>query len=142
VALANTVEIARRCNLTLVLGKPQLPDFPTPLVDGSACRWTTTSARPATKAWSCGLAALFPDPARRERERAAYVERLEFEIDTIVKMGFPGYFLIVSDFIVWAKANGCPVGPGAARAPARWWPTRCSSPTSTRCSTSCCSSAS
>jgi DNA polymerase-3 subunit alpha len=41
-----------------------------------------------------------------------YVERLEFEISTILKMGFPGYFLIVGDFINWAKANGCPVGPG------------------------------
>ena len=41
-----------------------------------------------------------------------YVERLEFEIDTILKMGFPGYFLIVGDFINWAKNNGCPVGPG------------------------------
>jgi DNA polymerase-3 subunit alpha len=50
--------------------------------------------------------------AKRDAQRARYVERLEFELGTIMKMGFPGYFLIVSDFIKWAKANGCPVGPG------------------------------
>jgi DNA polymerase-3 subunit alpha len=50
-----------------------------------------------------------------------YLERLEFELGTILKMGFPGYFLIVADFINWAKNNGCPVGQGAARAPVRWW---------------------
>ena len=55
---------------------------------------------------------LFPDPAERERERPRYQQRLEFEIATILKMGFPGYFLIVSDFITWAKEHGCPVGPG------------------------------
>src|SRR5690606_24863690 len=58
------------------------------------------------------LAHLYPDAAQREQERPRYVERLEFEIGTILKMGFPGYFLIVGDFIQWAKANGCPVGPG------------------------------
>jgi DNA polymerase-3 subunit alpha len=58
------------------------------------------------------LLALYPDEAERERQRPTYVERLEFEIATIIKMGFPGYFMIVSDFIVWAKENGCPVGPG------------------------------
>jgi DNA polymerase III subunit alpha len=55
---------------------------------------------------------LYPDAAERERQRPRYAERLEFEIVTILKMGFPGYFLIVSDFIKWALANGCPVGPG------------------------------
>ena len=48
----------------------------------------------------------------RERDGRAMCERLEFEIATILKMGFPGYFLIVADFINWAKNNGCPVGPG------------------------------
>jgi DNA polymerase-3 subunit alpha len=51
-----------------------------------------------------------------------YMERLEFELVTILKMGFPGYFLIVGDFINWAKNNGCPVGPGRGSGPARWWP--------------------
>ncbi|MBP7567625.1 MAG: DNA polymerase III subunit alpha, partial [Burkholderiaceae bacterium] len=55
---------------------------------------------------------LYPDEAERERQRPRYEERLEFELGTILKMGFPGYFLIVGDFINWAKKNGCPVGPG------------------------------
>jgi DNA polymerase-3 subunit alpha len=55
---------------------------------------------------------LFADPSQRQARRAQYEQRLEFEIDVILKMGFPGYFLIVSDFINWAKTNGCPVGPG------------------------------
>ena len=58
------------------------------------------------------LVHLFPDEAERIAQRPHYVERLEFEINTILKMGFPGYFLIVQDFINWAKDNGCPVGPG------------------------------
>jgi len=107
-ALANTLEIARRCNLKLVLGKPQLPDFPTP--DGSPIEAYFRKA--SHDGLERRLAALFPVEAQRDAERPAYVERLEFEITTILKMGFPGYFLIVSDFIVWAKANGCPVGPG------------------------------
>ena len=107
-ALANTVQIARRCNLTLVLGKPQLPDFPTP--DGSPLEAYFRAQSEA--GLERRLEALFPDPAVREKRRPEYQARLDFEIQTIVKMGFPGYFLIVSDFIVWAKANGCPVGPG------------------------------
>jgi DNA polymerase-3 subunit alpha len=58
------------------------------------------------------LAQLYPDATERENQRQRYVDRLEFEIATILKMGFPGYFLIVADFINWAKRNGCPVGPG------------------------------
>src|SRR5690606_19128139 len=58
------------------------------------------------------LALLYPDAAKRDAQRPRYVERLEFELNTILKMGFPGYFLIVGDFIKWAKNNGCPVGPG------------------------------
>ncbi|MFT3816497.1 MAG: DNA polymerase III subunit alpha [Rubrivivax sp.] len=111
-ALANTVQIARRCNLSLVLGKPQLPDFPTPLVDGVRMPLDDYFRQASHEGLDKRLQALFPDPAERERQRPTYVDRLEFEIATIVKMGFPGYFMIVSDFIVWAKANGCPVGPG------------------------------
>jgi DNA polymerase-3 subunit alpha len=58
------------------------------------------------------LVHLYPDATKREIERPRYTERLEFEINTILNMGFPGYFLIVGDFINWAKKNGCPVGPG------------------------------
>jgi DNA polymerase-3 subunit alpha len=107
-ALANTVQIARRCNLTLVLDKPQLPDFPTPDGQPIASYFREASHRGLERR----LAALYPDVARRDAERPRYVQRLEFEIETIVQMGFPGYFLIVSDFIVWAKEHGCPVGPG------------------------------
>ncbi|RZJ09734.1 MAG: DNA polymerase III subunit alpha [Acidovorax sp.] len=107
-AITNTLEVAKRCNLTLVLGKPQLPDFPTP------------NGMPADEYFRFAsfegleerLKHLFPDEAKRDKERPRYVERLEFELGTILKMGFPGYFLIVGDFIKWAKANGCPVGPG------------------------------
>ena len=58
------------------------------------------------------LAELYPDAAERKAKEPAYLERLEFEIETIMQMGFPGYFLIVADFINWAKHNGVPVGPG------------------------------
>jgi DNA polymerase-3 subunit alpha len=107
-ALANAVQIARRCNLTLLLDKPRLPDFPTP--DGLPINDYFSAA--SHQGLERRLAALFPDAARRDAERPRYVQRLEFEIETIVQMGFPGYFLIVSDFIVWAKEHGCPVGPG------------------------------
>ncbi|MFO1192430.1 MAG: DNA polymerase III subunit alpha [Rhodoferax sp.] len=111
-AIANAVEIARRCSLTLVLGKPQLPDFPTPLVDGRKLGMEEYFRHASHEGLKERLLHLFPDPARREQERPRYEERLEFEIATILKMGFPGYFLIVGDFINWAKQNGCPVGPG------------------------------
>ncbi len=111
-ALAHTLEIALRCNLSLVLGKPQLPDFPTPEVDGQRMPIEAYFRLASRDGLERRLAALYPDPAVREQRRPPYEERLAFELDTIVKMGFPGYFLIVSDFIVWAKRNGCPVGPG------------------------------
>ncbi|RIK94565.1 MAG: DNA polymerase III subunit alpha, partial [Burkholderiales bacterium] len=111
-ALANSVEIARRCNVPMTLGKAQLPQFPTP--DGvSLDDYLRTLAREGLER---RLAALFPPdrtpPATLEAKRAEYTARLEYECDTIVQMGFPGYFLIVADFINWAKANGVPVGPG------------------------------
>ncbi|MFC7433192.1 DNA polymerase III subunit alpha [Hydrogenophaga bisanensis] len=111
-ALANSLEIARRCNLTLVLGKPQLPNFPIPPVDGRTMSVEEYFRHVSYEGLEGRLKHLFPDEARREEQRPRYVERLEFELNTILKMGFPGYFLIVSDFIKWAKENGCPVGPG------------------------------
>ena len=119
-AMANTLLIAKRCNLKLVLGKPQLPDFPTPFVDGGKSGIADSPRMPIEAYFrqaSHGglerrLLTLYPDPVKREQQRETYVDRLEFELATIIKMGFPGYFLIVSDFIVWAKENGCPVGPG------------------------------
>ena len=111
-ALANTVEIARRCCLTLVLGKPQLPNFPIPPVNGQVLSVEDYFRHVSFEGLDERLRHLYPDPARREAERPRYVERLEFELATILKMGFPGYFLIVGDFIQWAKTHGCPVGPG------------------------------
>ena len=112
-ALDNTVQIARRCALTLVLGKPQLPNFPTPLLaDGSPMPMADYFRQLSFEGLEERLEHLFPEAAEREQQRPTYVERLEFEINTILKMGFPGYFLIVADFINWAKNNGCPVGPG------------------------------
>ena len=107
-ALANTVEIAKRCNLTLVLGKPQLPNFPIP----GGMTIEEFFRKVSHDGLEERLQHLYPDVAERDRQRPRYVERLEFELGTILKMGFPGYFLIVGDFIQWAKNNGCPVGPG------------------------------
>ncbi len=107
-ALANSVLIAQRCNLSLALGKPQLPNFPTP--EGmSIDEFLVAQAREGLK---IRLAQLYPDEQKRESVRERYESRLNFETDTIIKMGFPGYFLIVADFIQWAKHNGVPVGPG------------------------------
>ncbi len=111
-ALSNSVEIAKRCNLTLVLGKPQLPNYPTPLTDGKPMPIEDYFRLLSVEGLEERLVHLYPDATKRETERPRYAERLEFEINTILNMGFPGYFLIVGDFINWAKKNGCPVGPG------------------------------
>lgn len=111
-ALANTLEIARRCNLTLELGKPMLPDYPTPEVNGVRMPIDAYFRHASFEGLEERLAHLYRDATVRDKKRPEYVARLEFEINTILKMGFPGYFLIVGDFINWAKSNGCPVGPG------------------------------
>ena len=107
-ALQNSVEIARRCNLSLVLGKPRLPDFPTPNGQGLDDYLREQSQLGLQQR----MAVLYPDSAVRAARLPEYQARLDFEIETIIKMGFPGYFLIVADFIRWAKENGVPVGPG------------------------------
>ncbi|HEY4372732.1 MAG TPA: DNA polymerase III subunit alpha [Burkholderiales bacterium] len=107
-ALTNAVEIAKRCNIALTLGKPRLPDFPVP----SGLTIDDYMGQLSRERLQKRLEALYPDAAKREEVRARYEERLEFEINTIIEMGFPGYFLIVADFINWAKNNGVPVGPG------------------------------
>ena len=107
-ALENTLEIARRCNLSITLGKNYLPNFPTPAgmsLDDFLCQ-------EAVRGLEKRLVQLFPDTAERERQRPTYEARLKTETETIVQMGFPGYFLIVADFINWAKNNDVPVGPG------------------------------
>jgi len=106
-ALANSVEIAKRCNVTLTLGKPQLPNFPTPGMTIDEFLVAETK-----KGLEERLIQLFPDPEQREKERPRYEARLEFENNTIIKMKFPGYFLIVAEFIQWGKNNGVPIGPG------------------------------
>jgi DNA polymerase-3 subunit alpha len=112
-AVANTELIAQRCNLKLTLGKPQLPNFPTPLLaDGTRMPMEDYFRQLSHEGLNERMVHLYPDEAEREQQRPRYVERLDFEISTILKMGFPGYFLIVADFINWAKNNGCPVGPG------------------------------
>ncbi len=114
-ALQNSVEIAKRCNLSLKLGKPHLPDFPTPNGESLDDFLRIESERGLQER----MLHLFPDEKIRAEKMPEYSERLDFEINTITKMGFPGYFLIVADFIRWAKQyrddkfpNGVPVGPG------------------------------
>lgn len=105
-ALANTVEIARRCAVHLTLGTSVLPEFPVP--DGAP---VDVHLRRMAEA---GLDERFSrfDQAPDAEARARYRERLERELGVIIQMGFPGYFLIVADFIQWAKGEGIPVGPG------------------------------
>ena len=107
-ALENSVEIARRCNLEIELGKSRLPAFPTP----PGVTLDDYLAQQARSGLAGRLEKLLPDPDERERQAPRYRGRLEFEIATVVQMGFAGYFLIVADFINWAKTNGVPVGPG------------------------------
>lgn len=112
-AIRNTVLIAQRCNASLTLGQSKLPDYPTPMgADGTAMPIAEFFRSESQNGLEQRLTQLFPDLELRERMRPQYQERLEFELQTIEKMGFPGYFLIVADFIRWAKNNGCPVGPG------------------------------
>ena len=111
-ALANTAEIAKRCSITIELDKPKLPDFPTPEVNGQRMSPEEYFRYLSHEGLKERMLHLYRDEAVRATEMPRYAERLEFEINTILKMGFPGYFLIVGDFIQWAKSNGCPVGPG------------------------------
>jgi DNA polymerase-3 subunit alpha len=103
-ALANSVEIARRCSLPLKLGTSRLPVFPVP--DGSPAEQyiRLTSAE--------GLATRLRAGAGADEVPPEYAARLARELDVICSMGFAGYFLIVADFIRWARSNGVPVGPG------------------------------
>jgi len=108
-ALENTVEVARRCNLELTLGKNFLPDYPVP--EGmSIGEFLTQESRKGLE-WRLDRIFDREDPAFAEK-RKPYDERLQIELDVINSMGFPGYFLIVADFIRWAKDHDVPVGPG------------------------------
>ena len=98
-ALENSVEIAKRCNLELVLGKSVLPDFPVP-DDHTPETFLIQQSRAGLNRKLSG------------EVTAIYADRLEMELNTIIEMGFGGYFLIVADFIHWARENHIPVGPG------------------------------
>ncbi len=102
VALENAVELAERCNVEFELGKPCLPVFPIPA--------GMTEGEYFSKVAHEGLEARLKE--NREAARETYLARLELELEVIIKMGFSGYFLIVSDFIQWSKHQGIPVGPG------------------------------
>ncbi len=108
-ALENTVEIARRCNVSLSLGKNYLPDFPVP--EGMDVNSFLTEE--SYKGLDNRLKVILENSTDDiETQRKIYAERLQYELDVIIQMGFPGYFLIVADFIRWAKNNAIPVGPG------------------------------
>ena len=107
-ALENTVEIAKRCNLTVELGKSKLPLFPIP----EGMSESEYLIKRAEDGLAVRMKELYPDETRRAEQYPTYTDRLKFETGTIIQMGFPGYFLIVADFINWAKHNGVPVGPG------------------------------
>ena len=107
-AIDNTVAIAKKCNIELHLDEPKLPHFPTPNGEDADTYFTNI----ARKGLQERLKEDFPNEKERNEVREKYEERLETEISIIKKMGFPGYFLIVSDFITWAKEQDIPVGPG------------------------------
>jgi len=104
-ALDNVAELARRLNLEIRLGQPSLPAYPVP-----AGLTTEDHLREEARA---GLERRLAVASKdRPIDRAGHDERLASELDVICQMGFAGYFLIVADFIRWARENGVPVGPG------------------------------
>ncbi len=108
-AIENTVEIARRCNVEIDLGDYYLPEYPIPEGYTREDYFCEVSREGLERRLEKILDQDDPD---YDSQRKAYDERLTFELDVINKMGFPGYFLIVMEFIQWAKENGIPVGPG------------------------------
>ncbi|WP_390881765.1 DNA polymerase III subunit alpha [Alteromonas oceanisediminis] len=106
-ALANSVEIAKRCNVVVKLGEYFLPKFPTGGMSDA-----DYLVKVSHEGLEKRLAFLFPDEQVRQKKRPAYDERLDIELTVINQMGFPGYFLIVMEFIQWSKDHDIPVGPG------------------------------
>ncbi|KTF12596.1 DNA polymerase III subunit alpha [Pseudoalteromonas sp. H103] len=106
-ALQNTVEIAKRCNVTVQLGTYFLPDYPT-----GSLKIEDFLVKVSEDGLEERLQFLFPDEEDRKVKRVEYDERLAIELGVINQMGFPGYFLIVMEFIQWSKDNNIPVGPG------------------------------
>lgn len=106
-ALTNTRVIAERCNVEIELDHPRLPRYDTGELSTADCL-----RMKAHEGLEKRLEFLFPDPKVREEKRPIYEKRLETELNVIITMDFPGYFLIVMEFIQWSKAHGVPVGPG------------------------------
>ncbi|OIQ25486.1 DNA polymerase III subunit alpha [uncultured Vibrio sp.] len=106
-ALQNSVEIAKRCNVTVRLGEYFLPNFPT-----EGLKIEDFLIKKSQEGLERRLAFLFPDEEERAQKRPEYDERLQIELEVVNNMGFPGYFLIVMEFIQWSKDNDVPVGPG------------------------------
>ncbi|WP_067660641.1 DNA polymerase III subunit alpha [Ferrimonas marina] len=106
-ALENSVEIAKRCNVKVRLGEYFLPDFPT-----GDLKIEDFLVKVSEEGLQERLDFLFPDPEVQAAKRPEYDERLKIELEVINNMGFPGYFLIVMEFIQWSKDNDIPVGPG------------------------------
>jgi DNA polymerase-3 subunit alpha len=104
--LANTVEIAKRCSLEIRLGSPMLPAYPVPL-GSSTEEFLREESRRGLRSRIDAAPALSAAAVI-----TAYEARLDLELGVICAMGFAGYFLIVADFIRWARENGVPVGPG------------------------------
>ncbi|MBF0148912.1 MAG: DNA polymerase III subunit alpha [Magnetococcales bacterium] len=110
-ACDNTLQIARRCNVRLELGHTVLPDYHPPEGKDLASWLRQSAAEGLDRRLIVEVLPRTPEEQRDEVTRQ-YRQRLDFELDVILQMGFPGYFLIVSDFIRWAKNNDIPVGPG------------------------------
>lgn len=106
-AIENTVEIAKRCNVTVRLNEYFLPQFPT-----GGMTTEDFLVKVSEEGLEDRLEFLFPDENQRKEKRPEYDDRLRVELEVINQMGFPGYFLIVMEFIQWSKDNGIPVGPG------------------------------
>ena len=105
-AIDNTLALAERCNIEMRLGTYFLPNYPVP-DDETLDTWIQKMSRDGLEE------RLEKNPLAPGKTREEYFERLEFELNTIIKMGFPGYFLIVADFIQWGKNQGIPIGPGS-----------------------------
>ena len=110
-ALANNAELAKRCNMHFALGQVFLPNFPIPEALSEVDYFRKAARLGLTERLKIILAGLETEVLQKEKQQN-YLERLELELEVIIKMGFSGYFLIVADFIQWSKNNGVPVGPG------------------------------
>ena len=141
-ALSSTIEIAERCAFRPLTRKPILPRFTVGADANTADAKSDEAAelrRQAEEGLANRLAAHGLSQGTTEED---YSDAADFELDVITRMKYPGYFLIVADFIQRAKAEGIPVGPGRVRAPAPWSPMRSRSPIWIRSGLACCSNAS